>query len=295
MIMIGLHLTKCAGTTLATAVRHAMSEDEYFFCSSFHENLLAARPMFGEIVEPQRLRLVFGHFIHEKLLSVFASKEIFLFTGLRDPVGRAVSNFHQVNAVHAAAGRPLVKAAEFLQDRTSSMCSEILRAFPSLSALVSAARWERAANVLGLFDYVYSSERFDAHGRFLLDILELGQQALTPDNVGVGQHLTEPGIAEEAEAVRLGAAKAFEQDVLLYDLFQPVLGVPHFRDTLPARFRLLDRTDAAESADVARLSYEEWLFGHMTHEFELLEKTALLRAVASKRRAIYEEILARTA
>ena len=175
-LLLGLHLTKCAGTSLITTLRRVLPDDETYFFSSYHENWASSRPTFADIVEIDRLRIVFGHYCHETLLSVFAHRSLFLFTGLREPVACAVSRYRQANAVQALAGRAPISAEAWLADHANPACAEVLRCMPTLGDRPGAL-WQRARHVLGLFDFVYDTDHFDVHAMVLLDVLGAGASA----------------------------------------------------------------------------------------------------------------------
>ncbi len=68
---IGLHLTKCAGTSLITTIRSNIADGTYYFCSSYYENMMDGRLLFDEILAPDKLQFVFGHFVHESSDCIF--------------------------------------------------------------------------------------------------------------------------------------------------------------------------------------------------------------------------------
>ncbi|MBV9813170.1 MAG: hypothetical protein JO326_10470, partial [Acetobacteraceae bacterium] len=181
-LCLGLHITKCAGTSLITTLRRMLTEDEYYFFSSYVEGWLASRPTFADIADIARLRMVFGHYCHETLLSVFRDRPIFLFTGLREPIACAVSGYRQVGVVCAAAGRSPPAPADYLAERANPICAEILRAFPSV-ANRPGPLWERARAALSLFDFIYTTENFDADAATIFAVLDVPPTSLARDNV----------------------------------------------------------------------------------------------------------------
>lgn len=243
-LCLGLHITKCAGTSLVTTLRRTLSEDEYYFFSSYHENWLASRPLFGALRSPERLRIVFGHYFHETLLSVFVDRPVYLFTGLRDPVERAVSGLRQVNAVAAQHGRPPVDAARFLATHPNPFCTEILRAFPSM-APDSTPPWQKARAALSLFDLITATERFDTHALKVLAVIDGPARAIVADNISAEKALppgTERFIGRECEKLRECAEDHLADDIRLYRDFAPLLGKPDLRANIAACDWALDRS-----------------------------------------------------
>jgi hypothetical protein len=158
MTTLGIHLTKCAGTSLTSDLRGRLTDDEYYIVSSFWENLIAGRPQFWEIHKHSALRFVFGHYVYELMVPLLAPKtnnDLFVFTGMRNPIERLLSQYHHLNRVSSKRITPEAFAAQY----GSSMCDELCRAFPSLT-FHQRTKWENAVRILTCFDYVFSTERY---------------------------------------------------------------------------------------------------------------------------------------
>ena len=267
-LCLGLHITKCAGTSLITSLRRRLSEDEYYFCSSYYENWLAGRPLFAQVRAPERLRIVFGHYVHRDLLSVFADREVFLFTGLRDPVARAISGYRQLNAVRARAGGVPLEGGEYIAEHASAACAEISRAFPGIDG---STPWKHARAALETFDYIYDTDAFDAQARAVFAVLDVPVESLASDNVSDRK----PMPAEFEPVMRRGfdlisrETEFLEQDLALWDWARPRLG--HI--VTPSRPRV-GPSDLARAAFCARET------GYLVHEFDALGRLAELRVGA---------------
>ena len=158
MASIGLHLTKCAGTSLMSSMRRLLTEDEYLLISSFYENILASRAQPWDIVDFSRLIFIFGHYVNEDIFPLFRLKSIwdfFLFTGVREPTSRAISHYYQITKTTGIN----LDVGSFISEYGSSMCEEIIRAFPTL-ANPDKPKWLTAAEALTSFDYIYSTEDY---------------------------------------------------------------------------------------------------------------------------------------
>ncbi len=267
-LCLGLHITKCAGTSLITNLRRRLSEDEYYFCSSYYENWLAGRPLFAQVRAPERLRIVFGHYVHRDLLSVFANREVFLFTGLRDPVARAISDYRQLNAVRARAGGAPLEGRAYIAGHASAVCAEILRAFPAVDG---SAPWEQARVALEAFDYIYDTDAFEAQARTVFEVLDVPVESLASDNVSDRKTMPaefEPVIRRGCDLIRRETG-FLEQDLALWEWARPRLGhiVP------PSRPRV-GPSDMARAAFCARET------GYLVHEFDALGRLPELRAGA---------------
>lgn len=221
MPSIGLHLTKCAGTSLVTDLRRKLSDDEYYLASSFYENILAARPDFWEIANLSELRFIFGHYVHECMFPCLKLRDawsFFLFTGFRDPHTRLISQYNHVSRVTGVIQDPKM----FVESYGSSMCDEILRAFPSFES-TSVQRHEAAARALTCFNYIYSSEAYSETIGRIYDSLELPLvSALLPrDNVN--------SIPTDAHAYEvLTESLRSCDDVRLYTIVERFIGQDNF-------------------------------------------------------------------
>lgn len=281
-LCLGLHITKCAGTSLMTTLRHTLSEEEYYFFSSYHESWLASRPLFGDIVSRDRLRIVFGHYCHESLLGVFADRPVFLFTGLREPLACAVSGYRQVNAVRAQAGRPPVSAAEFLDGHADPICSEILRCFPTVAAMPGPV-WARARSALSLFDFIYSTESFAADAAVLFAVLDLPPLAVASDNVSGSRRWAKEFHAyvdAEAAAIPRRARECLAGDVHLWESAKPYLGQAWVRDRTALEAWAIDRdafTARLPRGEEATRTFRDLERGYLVHEFDQLGRLGDLR------------------
>jgi hypothetical protein len=282
-LCLGLHITKCAGTSLMTTLRRALSEDEYYFFSSYHENWLASRPLFAGLRSPERLRIVMGHYCHESLLSVFAHRPVFLFTGLREPVSRAISGYRQVSAVCAQAGRPPPSAASYLSAHRDPICTEILRAFPSLSG-GPAPLWEKARAALSLFDLVTDTDGFSDQARAILAVIDGPARAIVNDNVSDEKRLPpEMERVVRAETALLAAQTEthLADDLRLYRVMAPLLGQPDLRARLAGEAWALDRAAFVAGLpppDMARAAFAAREADFMLAEFAELGRLPELRA-----------------
>ena len=298
-VLVGLHLTKCAGTSLITTVRRSIPDDSYCFFSSFYENLMASRGLFSDIADFDRLEFVFGHYVHEYFLRVFANRPVLLFTGLREPVGRAVSHFGQINTVRALAGQALLPAEEYLASSANSLCGEILRGFPGARALVEGPLWRQACAALSLFDYVYSTRGFNEDVKFLLNKLTISHDRLVQDNVFSEKVLPPDAaafIAAGAKLIRSAPPEQFGDDTTLYNTLRPHLGVRNFRALVAQEDWALNReafVDSLPEKLAALAAYRELEMNYLVYEFESLGKIDLLRSITENGVATRQHILQR--
>jgi hypothetical protein len=285
MLAFGLHITKCAGTSLMSDIRRRLSEDRYFICSSFYENVLACRPNFWDISDLSQLELVFGHYVHEDMLTtlrVDEGQQQFLFTGLRDPVQRAISHFKHLQRISETP----VDVAMFAAEHGATICDEILRAFPSLVER-NLSKAENALGILTCFDYIYSTESYAETIRKVYDVLGLKiaeEEQLISDNVN-------PRKIDDAELLVLQAAMESSEDVKLYhnisqfigrdnvgSLISLELNIPSKRPDLIRHTRQRSPADALHSVFQRHTD----LFGYELHLLGA-EKKAMALALLNRR------------
>jgi hypothetical protein len=244
-ICLGLHITKCAGTSLVSTLRRLLAENEYSFCSSYYENFLATRAMFSEIKTPDMLKIYFGHYCREDLLRVFDGRNIFFFTGLREPISRALSEFAQINTINSFAGRKLMDDDQYLAGHADSMCGEILRCFPTVAARTDKSLWENARDALSMMDYVYSTEKFESHAKWILEVMALSG-TLSKDNIAEQREASPEQnalMARLQRRLKTESEKWFGNDLKLYESFKRYLGVRRLREQMSLQSWAIDREE----------------------------------------------------
>ncbi|MBY0565184.1 MAG: hypothetical protein K2P58_13495 [Hyphomonadaceae bacterium] len=222
-VLVGLHITKCAGTTLANAVTDALSPHKHYICSAPVDAAILSWQELPCRLDWKQVDFVFGHYVHESLFSVFRDRDMVWFTGVRDPVEKAVSEYHQMCKVAIAAGRTPLTAEAFLSMRTNVMCAEFLRAFPTIDAQAKGSLAEKALEAARLFDLIYSLAGFEQSARRLLELIGLSGEKMIPDNLRWSAPDHGDFLTEQAEAIRVDAPKHFDQDIALYQALSPAL------------------------------------------------------------------------
>ena len=221
-ILFGLHIGKCAGTTFNTIAQSQLQPYEIYVNSSFVNNLDRHRLDIAEIPNiPGRLRFIFGHHLHESMLCLLPADRIFAFTAIRNPVSRFKSVYYQRARRHKNLDLPPPAPKLVAEAPTSSMCFAINEAFPSVSPKNLPAS-DRAIKVLGLFDFVYDSERTDTAIEVLCDELSIKKTHNRRENQTSKAFSSDSDIhalAEEAAAFA-SKTKHFEDDIRLFDKMQ---------------------------------------------------------------------------
>jgi len=296
-VAVGLHITKCAGTSLMTTVRRLLPDGQYYMCSSYYENLLAGRNVFANYVTTDDIIFMFGHFIHESLVAYFQKRPLYLFTGLREPVMRAASHLAQINTTRFRGAQPLLTAEEFLGEKLNGMCDEILRAFPSVAEDIEGGKFEKARGVLSMFDYIYDSSHINAQADHILAVVELAGHPLQPDNV-TDKKVLDPDLVEfnrqQTGLLTEMAPQALADDIELYAAFQGQFGIGELNIRLADEPWAIPREKLfAKFPDpsAARRQFNAWEAKHFVYEFYLLGKLPEFKAALDERLGSVNQLL----
>lgn len=208
-IFLGLHIPKCAGTTILSELKRNFGDGVYQ-STSLISNFRESKPDLLEAYPALQYQGYFGHHFCDELLKLLG-ENLFLFTFFRNPLERALSHYKYINRMNSAVGLPEVNFDQFVK-RIPSMTRFILERFPGLvgEEEADAPRWLKAASVLKKFDYVGDSD--DLHTF----------QDVFHEEFGVRLDLSvekNKAPAEEKEvsfSEKEAIYKSLEEDILLY-------------------------------------------------------------------------------
>jgi len=177
-LFVGLHLHKCAGTTLQV---HLEGNRPFRFKSTnpfvnYHSGLVSIDELGFSTIK--HTVAYWGHDVHETMLSNVEAP-VFLFTFLRDPVARAIS-WYAYETRERALKQPFV---EFAEQRRDTMCGMLIGAFPSLSGSVSEPPHQRALQVLNHFGFIGAQAHFADHANMLLDFMGISRLGDKRENI----------------------------------------------------------------------------------------------------------------
>jgi hypothetical protein len=139
-----------------------------------------------------------------------------LFTGVREPTARAVSQFYQLAKITSHS----LTVDQIVFEYGNSMCDEIIRAFPSLLNL-DKPKWLVAAEALTSFDYIYSTELYTQTIGPVYESI-----GLIPPSIGAleARDNTRTDPLDSEIVSQIESAMAFSDDARLYSLIQPAIG-----------------------------------------------------------------------
>jgi hypothetical protein len=157
MTLVGIHIPKCAGTTLLDRVKAGLRHDEVYQNTSIISNWREGRLEFLDNPHKHELRFVFGHHIHEEMLHLVS--EPVLFTGLREPDSRLRSALAFELKLAREQGRDPPNLEALVADLDNPMCWGLAACCPRIAGGGSA--FEQARRVLEACSFVYFTENFE--------------------------------------------------------------------------------------------------------------------------------------
>jgi hypothetical protein len=227
MRVVGLHLTKCAGSSIVSSIKRNLNANEFYLCSSIIENIKIGQEEFSERFDLFDLQFMFGHYIHESLHSIFRERDVTWLTVMRDPVKRVKSEWDQIYNIRKANGLEPLSVDEFIANYQNTFCQELLRAFPSMDG--GRDQLEDALSVLNLFDYVFDSQQTEAVIEAIHDTLGVLKEdrRYVQDNVTQEkEHLSGTHYEDETQKMLERMLTLNSNDRELYRISQPLFSTP---------------------------------------------------------------------
>lgn len=212
-VFFGLHMPKCAGTSVLSELKRCYGNNLYQSTSlitNFRENKADITDNYDKLDYSG----YFGHHFCDELLKLIGD-DIFLFTFLREPLDRALSHYKYINRMNAAVGLPKVKFEDFI-NTLPSITKFIVTRFPGLIDVKDedSPNWVKATSVLKKFNYVGDSNNISSFQDVFLK--EFGK------NICLNEVKNKAPIEgnEFSYQVREAAFKALYEDILLYQWYK---------------------------------------------------------------------------
>jgi hypothetical protein len=251
-IFLGLHIPKCAGTTLLRRAMSRLPGHAVHQSTSHRTNFLQGNLSFLALARYDHLRFVFGHSVHEEMIKRLPAPPI-LFTGLREPEARLRSYLGWQRHLRDE-GQPTETLEEALFKTRDPMCWFIINRFPTLAG-TSGTPAERAMNALRAFTYCYFPDTLERFARLMFRQL------------GIKPKKTNYRVAEQAPLdVRIDPG-ILNNDRILYELAREhFMRVPLSRDCLLPTERVIRFHSEPPQQSVLRdflhkqqrFEYREW-------------------------------------
>jgi hypothetical protein len=183
--VIGLHIPKCAGSTLLDRVAQCLPPSEIYQTTSLIRNYQEGKDEITQIRMPERLRFVFGHTIHEEMIKILGPS-VLLFTGLREPRERFISDIKYQIRLREKQGNDPLNVEQYIDSTRNPMCWYLIHRFPTLAGYGTPA--ERAFNVVKAFNYCYFTSNFEETAQAIFNALGIAPEKvnsnIAPKNDG---------------------------------------------------------------------------------------------------------------
>lgn len=150
-VLFGLHVPKCAGTSILNTAKNILDESQVYQSTAFIENYKNNKNEFYEITNKDNLRFVFGHHLYDEMIKWF--DDVYLFTFIRSPEERCLSEYAYLKRLRAKLSLPPLSVSDYLANRTS-MCDFIISRFPGFVSNSGGTKSDKAISILSKFDYV---------------------------------------------------------------------------------------------------------------------------------------------
>lgn len=155
-VLFGLHIPKCAGTTLLDELTSNYGKDVYQ-STSLYRNFKNGIKDISEINGSWNFKCYYGHHVHSEMLKNVNSSSLFVFTILRDPLDRLISHYKYSNRLREKVGKKKIDLGEFMVN-FPSVCDFIIERFSDFSDGDAKTKSEKAFSIISKFDYVGFSD-----------------------------------------------------------------------------------------------------------------------------------------
>ena len=204
--VIGLHIPKCAGTTMLDRVCSSISREKIYQNTSIIRNFWENNEDYIYFELNNNLRFVWGHSIHEQMLKLFDSPPL-LITGLREPIARLKSELRYKARLARYQGVPLPDLDQIIRVTTNPICRFLIERFP-LVAGDRGSLADRAMNVITACDYVYFTENFEISAGAIFQAMGIAPPAISSNlapeemadtfDIDAGQHKSDIELYQRA-------------------------------------------------------------------------------------------------
>jgi hypothetical protein len=184
-LYLGLHIQKCAGTSLQVHLEECPRSNTWFWHTSPDINYRnsAAEVEARNLASRDAVRVIWGHEVFAHFMGFFPERPVYLFTFLRHPARRLISWYkYEARGYERAHGTldGFEFFEQYLKKRQDHMCRFILNRFPQLDTSDSDELHQRAISILDKFAFVGLQENFQVGADRLMEFLGL---PLFPENM----------------------------------------------------------------------------------------------------------------
>ena len=171
-VLVGLHLAKTGGTSLHAHAKGCLPDRSQYYVCGVHEDakrIMMGNPILSEL-DLEEITFAFGHNLLLEDALLFSEERLVMFTIIRDPFHRFVSQYKHYFRTRTDSGRPKT-ALEFLEDYpTNPTACRLEDLFGRLAPGKNLSK-QRISNILKNIDLVLTTERLDESSPILFEII----------------------------------------------------------------------------------------------------------------------------
>ena len=131
-VFIGVHIPKTAGVTLIKILEKEFGFDKFQQTTNLQRNADLGIPFIEELHDTSNYKVLFGHQVDEKTLFQFFNRNIYLFTFIREPIQRILSQYRFCIGLGKRKNKKPVNFDGFYSGlQKNGMCNWIISRFPS--------------------------------------------------------------------------------------------------------------------------------------------------------------------
>ncbi len=216
-VFIGVHIPKTAGTTLIKILEKEFGFNGFHQTTNLQRNADLGIPFIEEMHDTSNYKVLFGHHVDEKTLFHFLNRNIYLFTFIRDPIQRILSQYRFcIGLAKRQNSQPVGFDSFYSALQKNLLCNWIISRFSSFldDNDVSLPLHQKAIKILRCFKFICSTEEFDSKVVDLLGEMKVSSENMIIPRANVsGQKNVE--IEFDLETIR----KDNKEDIALYSNF----------------------------------------------------------------------------
>jgi hypothetical protein len=216
--LFGLHISKCAGTSLLRSFESVFSQNQIYQNTSYFKNYYQNKPEFHDLTNLNEIRLFWGHHLFDEMLKLI--KPDFIFTFIREPAARHISNYKYINRLNELQGNQKISFNNYLEYPESSICQFLISRFPALIKNPDSKPYLQAIDILSCFDCVGETDDLNDSAFLMLfcDAAGVKLTNITYDNVAPSNEILYD-LASDQDYLYSELKRVFNDDFLLYDSF----------------------------------------------------------------------------
>ncbi len=179
--VICIHIPKTAGVTLIKILEKEFGFNGFHQTTNLQRNANFGIPFIEEMQNISNYKVLFGHHVDEKTLFHFLNRNIYLFTFIREPIQRILSQYRFCIGLGKRKNTKPVSFDSFYSGlQKNGMCNWIISRFPSFldDNDISLPLHQKAIKILRCFKFICSTEEFDSK---VVDLL--GEMKVSSENM----------------------------------------------------------------------------------------------------------------